>query len=290
MIHSVTIFLLLFTGIGFPHLGFASSNPVIVWQLEAGFNIEKSLAERLIRELKLKGQRRADFYADIYDGHNFLLIPSLEKYKFRLKAGEKKSVLQANTKAAMTLMSCNAQMSFTVKSKNVGELNLSEQESTAFQSAVTRTLDLLQQGGSEQMVVQEVHSFETLLKTLPVPLMDQLLSVAQGKSFAFVPSHITHKSKWKGALAKNPQVEVSVTEARDYIGTHFYQTKYEIEFQFEGPKTMTAEQLGQHICDFMHGFQVDPLDLNPSRKKVQEQTLQLLIPYGNVIIHPVDER
>lgn len=275
-------------GIVFSCVSFASSNPVIVWQLEAGFNIEKSLAERLVRELNLKSQKRADFYADIFDGQNFLLIPSLEKYKFRLKSGEKKSVLQANTKAAMTQMSCSPEMRFTVKSKNVGELNLSEQESSAFRSAVTRTLDLIHQGAGEKLVSQDVLKFEALLKTLPVPLMDQLLAVAQGKDYAFVPSHITHKIKWKGNLTKSPNVEVSVTEAQDYIGTHFFQTKYEIEFQIEGSNAMTPDQLGQQICDFMHGFRVDPIDLNPSRQKVQEQTLQLLIPYGKVIIHPAD--
>ena len=243
-------------------------------QTEAGFNLEQSAALAILQKYSFEGEDRVDYYADIYDGTQFLLIPHPDMYKFRLKATDKKAVLQANTKISITPFACSEGMTFKVKEKAVGELKLNKDQAQDFAKKVTAQLDSLATT-DVQKSAQGLRAFHKELVALPVPLLDKLLKVPTTPSWYFVASHLTRKVKWTldYSSAHGP-MEISITEGSDYVGSTFIQKKYEIEFQIED--SMTAENFAGGICQFMNEQRLSLEDLSPTRDKPQAETLRRL--------------
>ncbi len=256
----------------------AKPNSRIKTQTEAGFNLEEMAAQRILKTNNFSSEMRTDYYADIYDGQQFLLIPNPDMYKFRLKSEVAKATLQANTKISIDVMSCPEGWSFKVKKKSVGELTLNTMQRKKFEDSVVGLLDLFNTTDSKKVAV-EIEIFHKWLLDLKVPLLEKLTAVPKNTSWYFTASHLTKKIKW--TLTKDlgfKDIEISITEADDFIGTSFVQRKYEIEFQHDS--SMSNEDFGHSICAFMTSQGLRHEELKPEREKIQELTLQRLLKFN----------
>ncbi|KHD89274.1 MAG: hypothetical protein OM95_04335 [Bdellovibrio sp. ArHS] len=243
-------------------------------QVEAGFNLQESAALKILQKYPFKGEDRTDYYADIYDGANFLLIPNPEMYKFRLKVTNSKAVLQANTKISILPSVCAEGWAFKVKEKAVGELKLNSGDRDKFTHAVIQQLDALN-GPDLTKAVHDVHKLHSQIIALKLPLLDKLLAVPTGDRWYFTASHLTKKVKW--TVLKDlgwGNLEISITQGEDYVGSSFIQKKYEIEFQLSDE--MSQEHFVHSICEFMKEQGLQPEDLGPVRTKPQAETLKRL--------------
>lgn len=243
-------------------------------QIEAGFNLEAVAAQKILKKYAFVGEDRVDYYADIYDGSNFLLIPNPEMYKFRLKTTKGKAVLQANTKISILPSVCPEGWTFKVKEKAVGELKLSNHDRESFARAVVEQLDALN-GADLFKAVHDVQKLHHHIVGLKLPLLDKLLSVPANTHWYFTASHLTKKIKWTVLQDMGwGNMEVSITQGEDFVGSTFIQKKYEIEFQLEDE--MSQEDFAQSICAFMKEQDLQPEDLQPGRNKPQLETLNRL--------------
>ncbi|WP_413568619.1 hypothetical protein ACLWBD_13990 [Bdellovibrio sp. HCB117] len=243
-------------------------------QVEAGFNLKEAAAQKILKKYAFTGEERIDYYADIYDGRSFLLIPNPEMYKFRLKTTKGKAVLQANTKISILPSVCSEGWTFKVKEKAVGELKLNSHDREKFARAVVEQLDALN-GADLSKAVHDVQKLHQQIVGLKLPLLDKLLSVPANNHWYFTASHLTKKIKWTALQDMGwGRVEVSITQGEDFVGSTFIQKKYEIEFQLEDE--MSQEDFAQSICAFMKEQDLQPEDLQPGRSKPQLETLNRL--------------
>jgi hypothetical protein len=231
----------------------------------------------------MKSEKREDYYADIYDGSDFLLIPSPERYKFRLKSGSKKWVMQTNTKASKARRQCPEGWRFNVREKLVGELRLSKEQADYFKRSVTVQLDLLA-GRDPVRVGKSVRELHNFILGLQVPLMEKLLTVTTGKRWVFTASHLVRKKKWRAPLPGNENIEVSITRGEDYVGSTFIQEKFEIEFQVPEEGLVSIDEFSTAVCSFMRGQGVTGDDLDPERNGAQHETLRRLAPFREVVL------
>lgn len=254
----------------------------VVYQMESGFKLEKEAATKLVQALSMKPKQRVDYYADIYDGTQFLLIPSAEHYKFRMKAETNRWVVQANTKSSLVAKTCSEGWSFFVKEKQVGELSLKATPGLKFEKLVFDQLDLLATSDTAT-VKKSLQEFQGFLLSLGVPLMEDLLKVTQGKKWTFVASHLSKKTKWKALLPENPHIEVSVTMGQDFVGSTYIQDRYEIEFQVSEKGLLSAEEFSDEICQFMRDQGIRAEDLDPVEVDIQKETLSRLAKHPGLV-------
>jgi hypothetical protein len=261
----------------------AGDGSKVRYQMETRFGLTESAYRAISARVPLEKTDRTDYYADIYDGSAFLL-PSSDNSKFRMKVHENKWVAQANTKLSTEARKCAEGWAFDVKEKRLGELKLSKARGEYFAATVKEQLDMLS-GNAPDRVAKSVRTFQQFLLELPVPLMDRLLSVTANKRWAFTASHLSRKVKWKGPLPGNENIEVSLTQADDYVGSTFMQKRYEVEFQFAEEGLMSVNEFSEAVCSFMRGQGVATGDINPGGEvDVQQETLKRLAPFKDAIL------
>jgi hypothetical protein len=244
-------------------------------QTEAGFNLTEKAALSILDRYKFTSRHRTDYYADIYDGHQFWLIPNPARYKFRMQAYKDKWIFQANTKESVVSKTCPQGWAFKVSEKAVGELSVKESVGRDFSSHVRHQLNHLLTRDVDQ-VVEEILKLDHFILGLNVPLLPELINAPKARRWIFTASHLTKKKKWTADLEMGlGAVETSITEARDLIGDTFIQNKYELEFQI-GLGSMAAGDFAESICRFMKRQKLALEDTEPEREKVQEETLARL--------------
>lgn len=243
-------------------------------QVEAGFNLSAHAAISILQSYDFVPQLRNDYYVDAYDGERFLLIPHPIGYKFRLKAYEKKWILQATRKLAYHQYQCSSELALTIKEKEMGELSLSRRAMERFSQQVSRQLN--QFHGSDIIeVANEIREFHQFVLDLKVPLLKELSEVPSQQTWYFTASHLTKKTKWKTKVDVGyGNMEVSITDGRDFLGDHFFQRKFEVEFQTL--ENMPLQTFAQSICLFMSKQKLSIEDINPFQNDPQEETLAQL--------------
>lgn len=254
-------------------------------QTEAGFNLTTAAAQRILKSFPFESEVRQDYYADIYDGQNFLLIPNPQMLKFRLKSTKDKAVLQVNTKSSVTPATCNEAgnkaWNFTIKEKSVGELTLNKNEEQAFARSVIGQASLLQ---TQQLApaAAEIKKFHLFVLALPVPLMSKLTAVPNNAHWYFTTSHYSKKTKstYETDLGFG-NIEISITQGDDYVGSTWIQHRDEVEFQM-ADKMSTAD-FKQSICQFIKTQNLSLADLAPPDLDIQTETLKLLKPLNTLL-------
>lgn len=260
--------------------GQASSS--IAEQVETGFPLTSQAAKRVLSVFNFKSENREDFYVDIYDGKQFLLIPSKDKYKFRMKVTNGKAQIQVNVKKSFNSQICSENgFQFVIKEKEIGEKTLTNAERDYFSSSVVSQLDSID-SNAYSSVVNDIQSFHKYIMNLKVPLLEKLNSVPQVSLWYFVASHNSYKKKWK--LKKDlglGEIEISLSQAKDYVGNSFVQERYEIEFQEKD--SMTINEFRDSVCKFIQELQLTPEDLSPTSLDPQAETLTRLFKFNSAL-------
>lgn len=270
-------------------LSTAQASSSVVEQVETGFSLTPQVAKRVLSAFDFKSENREDFYVDIYDGKQFLLIPSKDKYKFRMKVTNGKAQLQVNVKKSFNAQICPENgLQFVIKEKEIGEKSLTNAERDCFSRSVVSQLDSLDSldsmdsmdSNAYSSVVNDIQGFHKYILNLKVPLLEKLTSVPQVSLWYFVASHNSYKKKWK--LKKDlglGEIEISLSQAKDYVGNSFVQERYEIEFQEKD--SMTINEFRDSVCKFLQELQMTPEDLNPSSLDPQAETLYRLFKFNS---------
>ncbi len=251
-------------------------------QREAGFNLTESAAKAILNRYAFKPKTRNDYYVEIYDGAAFLLGVSPSEYKLRLQDYAQKSILQTARKLSMQAASCpGTSLSFNVREKETGELEISRSSRDRFIQLAETQLALLR-GADGAAFLTHAQQFKTLVSAFKVPLLPALLAVPGQRSWYFVPTHITYKTKSKSEVDFGyGLIEVSVTEGEDNLGQEFVQNKFEVEF--EPVDSMSASDFAASVCEFAREVGLSSGDVTPLRLKVQETTLTRLKAFNGAL-------
>ncbi len=252
----------------------------ISYQTEAGFKITQAAASAVLNRNDFKKKARSDYYVDIYDGKNFVLNDN--RFKLRLKSSADKWKVQANTKTTILPSQCAQGWQYNVLIKKIGELKLDNQTRQHFENAVHSQLDLIAMGPATA-VQQEIISFDRFIRSLAVPLLDVLMKVPETEPWFFVASYQAEKNKWIAKIKiEDKEVEVSIGEVREFVGSTFIGANYEIEFQFENDE-MSVTEFKSAVCSFLqqHGF--DLKDFTDGSVDPQLETLRRLKRYNAVL-------
>lgn len=260
----------------------AQASSSIAEQVETGFPLTSQAAKRVLSVFNFKSENREDFYVDIYDGKQFLLIPSKDKYKFRMKVTNGKAQIQVNVKKSFNSQICSENgFQFVIIEKEIGEKTLTNAERDYFSSSVVGQLDSID-SNAYSSVVNDIQSFHKYIMNLKVPLLEKLNSVPQVSLWYFVASHNSYKKKCK--LKKDlglGEIEISLSQAKDYVGNSFVQERYEIEFQEKD--SMTINEFRDSVCKFIQELQLTPEDLNPTSLDPQAETLTRLFKFNSAL-------
>lgn len=258
----------------------ASKEASVSYQTETGFKITQAAASAVLNRNNFKEQGRSDFYVDIYDGKHFVLNDN--RFKLRLKSTADKWKVQANTKTAVLPGQCDQGWSYSVLVKKIGELKLNNHTRHQFEKAVSSQLDLLATGPAAT-VLQEILSFDQFIRSLPVPLLDVLMKVPKTEAWFFVASYQAQKNKWKAKLIiESKEVEVSIGEVHEFVGSTFIGANYEIEFQFEN-EDMSIAEFKSAVCAFLQQSGFSSKDFTNGSIDPQFETLRRLKPYNAVL-------
>ncbi|MBY0554886.1 hypothetical protein K2P97_10185 [bacterium] len=238
-----------------PLYSFATTHAASInYQTEAGFKITEAAARAVLNRNDFKEKARNDFYVDIYDGQSFVLSDS--RFKLRLKVSDNKPTVQANTKTTILGSQCPQGWEYDVLVKKIGELKINEQMKQHFEQAVTSQLDLIATG-SPSDVKRSVLEFDQFVKGLEVPLLENLMSVPHHSNWYFVAGYQAEKKKWVSKLKFDKhEIEVSVAEVRQYVGSTYIDGNFEIEFQFENTDDITISNFQSVVCSYLkqNGF------------------------------------
>jgi hypothetical protein len=249
-------------------------------QTEAGFKITEAAARAILNLNDFKESKREDFYVDIYDGQHFLL--SDNRFKLRLKVSDDKSIVQANTKMKILPSQCEQGWKYNVLVKKIGELNLAKKETQYFKQAVSSQLDLIL-NGSQADVKQQLLSFNKFIRSLPVPLLEKLLDVPQTPRWLFVPAYLSTKKKWTSLLNFNSkEIEVSIGEVRQYVGSTYFDSNFEVEFQFKN-EDMNIEDFKSALCAYLQKNALRETDFAADGLDPQQETLKRLKFYNSIL-------
>lgn len=258
----------------FQAYGVAKGDSRIKYELEAGLKIHSQAAQRILAQYPFEVQVRNDYYVDIYDGRNFLLIPSPQLYRFRLKSSESKAVLQINTKKSVTKAGCSNGETFRVEEKEVGELRLEQDKAKELTGLIDKQLYLMTEQ-SLTPVAQTIHDLHREIGVLRIPLKEKILNAAGEGPWFFTASHTSSKLKHK--LMRDMgwgNIEISVTVGQDYVGTRMIQERSEIEFQPD--QKMSSNHFVTSICRFLGELHLSDADRDSEIQNPQDMTLSLL--------------
>lgn len=255
----------------------------IARQREAGFNLTESAAQAILNRYSFKPKSRNDYYVEIYDGSAFLLGASLSEYKLRLQDYAQKSILQTARKLSMQAASCpGTSLNFNVREKETGEIEISHSSRDRFIQLVEAQLVLLRGGSNGVGFLNRASQFKTLVSAFKVPLLAELLAVPGQRSWYFVPTHITYKTKSKTEVDLGyGLIEISVTEGEDNLGQEFVQNKFEVEF--EPVDSMSGSDFAASVCAFARAVGLSVGDVTPLRLKIQETTLTRLKSFNGAL-------
>lgn len=272
--------LILFALFGGPSHSSTSDAASISYQTEAGFKITQAAASAVLNRNDFKEKNRSDFYVDIYDGKHFVLNDN--RFKLRLKSTADKWKVQANTKITILPSQCAQGWQYNVLIKKIGELKLDNQTRQHFENAVRSQLDLIA-SGPEAAVQQKIISFDRFIRSLAVPLLDVLMKVPEPEPWFFVARYQAEKNKWIAKIKiENKEVEVSIGEVREFVGSTFIGANYEIEFQFENAEMSVAE-FKSAVCSFLQQNGFDSKDFTDGSADPQPETLRRLKRYNAVL-------
>lgn len=251
-------------------------------EIEAGFDLTKSAAARALKTYKFKAKNRMDFYVDIYDGKDLVLMSQPMRQSFRLQVVDGgKRVFQTNIRTKVTLAQCAGGLSFTIKEKSSGELSVTDSEVRSFSEDFVNLLDSLKPGAQPQ-VAQALKAFHSKILSLPVPLMQKLTQAPSSANWYFTPSYTTEKVKWEADyFSDGGRMEIAVAEARDFVGRTFIQDKYEIEFEPKGK--MTVDGFKKAVCEVMEQLQFTGDELNPDKSSAPAETLRRLKTFNGAL-------
>lgn len=245
-------------------------------QIEAGFSLTQAAARRVLQKINFEPEPRTDYYVDIYDGQRFWLEGSDESHKLRLKVKDSKGVLQAKSLQKAYAQSCVAQASFAVKEKIIGERKLGKTDTQQFIQFMDEHMESLSSSNKARAVV-DLKRFHDLVMGSRTPRLDVLLDVPKTSRWYFVGSHVARKTKWwASANEGRGSFQVSITEAKDYIGSLYWQDRYEIEFQLANTNDMSVDDFAASICKWMARMDFKAEDFHPERRDPQEETLRRL--------------
>lgn len=258
--------------------GYAKEDSGVKYQMETGLKIKSEVAQRILSKFSFESQAREDYYIEIYDGTSFLIIPSPELYRFRLKTTGSRSVLQVNTKKRVIPSKCLNGETFRVEEKAVGELRLNQTKAHAVVDLIEDQLNLMN-GQTLSAVGSKIFELHRQIELLPIPLKEKLLSLTGGRRWLFTASHTSSKMKHKleRDMGWGP-LEISVTEGHDFVGTQMIQKRSEIEFQ--AGEQMTVEQFTSSVCSFLQEIQLSESDRELDIQDPQDTTLPLLRKYN----------
>lgn len=245
-------------------------------QIETGFSLTETAARRILRKFKFEPESRVDYYVDIYDGRRFWLDGSDESHKLRLKLKDKKGVLQAKSLEDSYPQSCFAPASFDVKKKTVGELKLGEVEANRFVRLMTDHLNSVEASNTARAIL-DLRRFHDLVMGSETPRLDVFMYVPDVPRWYFVGSHIARKVKWWTSVDEGlGPFRISITEAKDFIGSNFWQDRYEIEFQLKEITDMSTDDFALSVCRWMSKMSFKGEDFQPIRRDPQEESLRKL--------------
>jgi hypothetical protein len=249
-------------------------------QTEAGFKITESAARAILNRNDFKEKTREDYYVDIYDGQHFLLNDN--RFKLRLKVIDDKSTVQANTKMNILPSQCEQGWKYNVLVKKIGELSLGQKDKQHFEEAVSSQLDLIV-NGTQADVKKDVISFDHFIKSLPVPLLEKLMDVPQTPRWLFVASYQSTKKKWTSKLTFNKkEIEVSIGEVNQYVGSTYIDSNFEVEFQFENDD-FAIDDFQSVVCTYLQKNGLTDTDFAADSIDPQQETLKRLKPYNSIL-------
>lgn len=275
---SLILFILLLA----PIYSFATNYAASVnYQTEAGFKITEAAARAVLNRNNFKEKARNDFYVDIYDGQNFVL--SDNRFKLRLKVSDNKPTIQANTKTTILASKCQQGWEYDVLVKKIGELKINEQLKQYFEQAVTVQLDLIE-GGSPSEVKRSVLEFDQFIKGLEVPLLENLMAVPQNSNWFFVAGYQAQKKKWVSKLKFDKhEIEVSIGEVRQYVGSTYIDGNFEIEFQFENTEDIAINDFQSVVCSYLKQNGFRDSDFAAEGMDPQQETLRRLKRFNSTL-------
>ncbi len=262
----------------FMSVGHAKEDARIKHEMEAGFKIRAEAAQRILVKYPFEAQSREDYYVDIYDGHNFLVIPSPQLFRFRLKTTDSKAVFQINTKERITTAECQSGETIRIEEKAVGELRLGHEKAQEIARLIEDQLHLMN-GQPLTSVGRKILELHRQIEMLPIPLKEKLLTLPGDRPWVFTGTHTSSKLKYKllRDLGWGP-LEISVTEGQDYVGVQLIQNRSEIEFQ--PADKMSVPGFVASACAFLQELQLSEEDRDLDLRNPQETTLPLLKKYN----------
>lgn len=259
-------------------VGHAKDDTRIKYEMESGFKIRTEAAQRILGKYSFEAQSREDYYVDIYDGARFLVIPSPQLYRFRLKTTDSKAVFQINTKERTTTAVCKNGENIRVQEKAVGELRLGQNQAHEITRSINEQLNSMN-GQPLSSVGRRILEFHRLVETLPIPFKEKLLSLPGDRPWVFAATHTSSKLKYK--LLRDfgwGPLEISVTEGQDFVGRQWVQDRSEIEFQ--PAEKMSTTEFVASVCTFLQELQLSEEDRELELLNPQEITLPLLKKYN----------
>lgn len=243
-------------------------------QTEAGFDLTKAAADRILQEYSFTSEDRTDFYIDMYDGQNLLIDSAPGAYKFRMKITDGEGVVQVNTKASIQNASCPTTPDFVINEKNLGELTLDKSQRSIFANLASRQQsELSSQPEKAAAAIKDLHQF---VQKLSVPLISEIQKIpTSGSRWFYVSSFMAKKTKFAMKL-KFPEgkIKVSITQGSDYLGSDLFQNRNEIEFQHDG--SISRSDFNRIICSFMAEQNLATQDFDFSGKDIAAEVLRRL--------------
>lgn len=262
----------------------ASEKGKIKYQVEVSLDLTENVARKILSHHEFESKERTDYVFDIYDGKNFLLFPSSQKIRFRLKEEEDKRVIQINKNTKTFSRTCEDFLPILIRERKSGELNASSKQ---YKSLLKGNKLLEQFDATPHNTCNSLKHFSNTLQKLNIPLQSELEKSLKVKDWMYLPINISKKIKWKKKMnLEFGQMTVSLSQGKDFIGEEFLQEKWEIEFQInpmewkESPCPQKYCKLEQSICDFLSKEEITKEDLNPVKISPYTQIKEKLSPYN----------
>ena len=246
---------------------FASDKGKIKYQVEVSLDLTEKAAKKILSHYQFESKERTDYVFDIYDGKNFLLFPSPQKIRFRLKEEDDKKVIQINKNTKTFSRTCENFLPILIRERKSGELNASNKQ---YKSLLRGNTLLEQFDTNPHNTCKPLKIFSNTLQKLNIPLQSEIEKSFGFKNWMYLPINISKKIKWKKKTnLEFGQMTISLSQGKDFIGEKFLQEKWEIEFQInpmEWKESICPQKyckLEESICEFLKKEEIAKEDLDP---------------------------
>jgi len=244
---------------------------------EVSLGIDQDVARKLIDLLKLEPSTRVDRYFDYYSNGQFYNLSSGTGHKLRIMSGDSKPVkFQASSFQRVDAFMCDGQ-SLTVNTKLNREINYDQSSLGEMAKIHDSILNSLIQGNREML-----ESFENKLAQIsrnfvinPFKKNDFQNSVDRPKSGILTSVYSSRKRNYRRIVSQEngQKIEVSVTEAKNFISESISKNEISIEFEMIGDHS--HEGFSKNVCKMIKKFSIPIKEGRSSSPIIWQKSLEL---------------